>query len=216
MSYGDGGPRLLRTSLTPEGLDSMKVDELQQVILANRLLMFSIQLFITLALGKRFMVLEHPGCPEGDDAAWLPSIWRLYILRALGEMGSVKQILIQQGLYDGHSPKPTMLFILCGELDARKILDTHKTRERLPPGLKMGFNKDKKEYATAALKSYPGPLCLALANLANCWAHRYFKNLDSLTFVPMQKFLEYTSGLHAQFNLMAQRGADHHRSAAFN
>ena len=100
FSFGDAEPRLLRTSAQPEGLGNMKAEELQQLILANRLLAFTVMLFAVLAM-------EHPACPSGQGDEWLPSIWKLYILRALVAMDGVRLLEIQQGLFDGISPKPT-------------------------------------------------------------------------------------------------------------
>lgn len=80
----------------------------------------------------------------------------------------------------------------------------------------MGYNKNKREYNTAGLKSYPAPPSRGLANLASKWSHLYVQRFTDLTFVPMHKFLEYTLELQRTFNLVAVRGKDHHRSDAFN
>ncbi len=86
----------------------------------------------------------------------------------------------------------------------------------MPQGFQMGYDKTRKEYKTAALKSYPAPLCRGLAGLANLWAHKYVQGFTDLTYVPMHKFLEYTVALQRNFNTMVSRGAGHHRSDAFN
>ena len=173
FSFGDGGPRLLRTSAQPEGLGNMKVEELQQVILANRFLAFTVMPFAVLAMAKRFMAMEHPACPSGQGDEWLPSIWKLYILRALAAMDGVRLLEIQQGLFDGISPKPTFLLILCGDIDAQKELARFQTTDTLPKGIQMGYDKSRKEFSTAALKSYPPPRCKALASLAGSWSRRF-------------------------------------------
>lgn len=79
----------------------------------------------------------------------------------------------------------------------------------------MGYDKKKKEYRTAALKSYPAPLCRGIAHLASTWAHLHARGFDGLTFVPMQEFMAYTLELQRTFNTVAMRGTDHHRSDAF-
>ena len=217
QSSGDGGPRLLRTSACPEGLLNLKIVELQQLILANRLLAFTVHLFVIMLVMKRFMAIEHPACPDGQGDEWLPSIWRLYLLRALAECETAQLVRISQGLFDGLSPKPTTLLVACGnEIDALHFLEQYQTRTTMPPGLQMGYDKSRKEYKTAALKSYPAPLCKGLAGLANQWAHRHAQGFADLTFVPMHKFLEYTAALKRSFNTLVARGADHHRSDAFN
>ncbi len=76
-----GGQDFLRTSECPEGLCNLKIVELQQLILANRLLAFTVYLFVTMLVMRRFMAIEHPACPDGPGDEWLPSIWRLYLIQ---------------------------------------------------------------------------------------------------------------------------------------
>ena len=141
------------------------------MILANRLLAFTVHLFVIMLVMKRFMAIEHPACPDGQGDDWLPSIWRLYLLRALAECDFAQLVSISLGLFDGLSPKPTTLLVACGnEINALHFLEQYQTRSTMPPGHQMGYDKTRKEYKTAALKSYPAALCKGLAGLANQWA----------------------------------------------
>lgn len=143
----------------------MKVEELQQVILANRLLAFTVMLFAVLAMAKRFMAMEHPACPSGQGDEWLPSIWKLYILRALAAMDGVRLLEIQQGLFDGISPKPTFLLILCGDIDAQKELARFQTTDTLPKGIPRWA-------MTRAAKNFRRQLSRAIRHrCARLWQH---------------------------------------------
>ena len=51
-SAGNGGPRLLRNCEMPEGLPNLKIPELKQIILASRLLMFTISLCLELLVTR--------------------------------------------------------------------------------------------------------------------------------------------------------------------
>lgn len=88
LSYGDGGPRVLRTAEVPQGLEAVRIRELHQILQANRLLLFAIQLFHAMVRVRRLMVVEHPGEPDRPDEAWLPSIWKLFTIRQLVDGGA--------------------------------------------------------------------------------------------------------------------------------
>lgn len=61
---GDNGPRVIRTSQFPQGLEAVKVREAQQLLQANRLLLFVVTLFHAMVRVRRLMVIEHPANPE--------------------------------------------------------------------------------------------------------------------------------------------------------
>lgn len=136
ISKGDGGPRIFRTMEKPERLSQLKIPELKQIILASRLLMFTIALRLEMHLARRFMVVEHPSCPDGKTEAWLPSIWKLYVVRAIASSRFAQQFTIYQGFCDGFSPKPTDLLVICGDrLDAKAELQQFQTRSTTPDSL---------------------------------------------------------------------------------
>ena len=215
-SYGDGGPRLLRSKEAPEGLSSLRIPELKQIILASRLLMFTVALCLEMLLARRFMLVEHPACPEGENTEWLPSIWKLYLVRALIGCKHAQHFNIYQGYFQGISPKPTGLLVICGTaINAQEEIQKFQTRDSLPQSLDMGYDKDRREFKTAALKSYPADLCRGIAHLASTWAHLHVQSFTDLTAVPMQEFMRYTLELQRSFNTVVTRGTDHHRSDAF-
>ena len=173
FSTGDGGPRVIRTEEETAGLNTVKVKEARQLLLANRLLLFTISLFLVLLPQRKFMVMEHPSCPEEDDQQWMASVWKMYIIRCLVEYKDVQILTIYQGKFGGASPKPTTLMVLCGcDIDVNAHLDSFADVSVMPKALAMGWREDKKEYATASLKEYPVKLCQGLADLAGVWLQK--------------------------------------------
>lgn len=198
-SKGDGGPRLVRTAERPQGLQELRYKEILQVITANRLLNFALQIFLAMVMTARLAVLEHPGEPDHPDEQWLASIWKLWVTRALVAHPFVQLAKVYQGYYNGKSPKPTFLMVAMGpDLCAQSILDAWRTTSTL----------------TAALKNYPKDFCMALSALADEWNSRYVvpKNFDMATGSD-ETFNKYVESLVCQFNEDAQRGADFHRNA---
>ena len=211
-SKGDGGPRLVRTAERPQGLQELRYKEILQVITANRLLNFALQIFLAMVMTARLAVLEHPGEPDHPNEQWLASIWKLWVTRALVAHPFVQLAKVYQGYYNGKSPKPTFLMVAMGpDLCAQSILDARRTTSTLPPPLEMTKGI---EFATAALKNYPKDFCVALSALADEWNSRYVvnDNFDMATGSD-ETFNKYVESLVCQFNEDAQRGADFHRHA---
>ena len=218
-SQGDGGPRTLRTSEATEGLDTVKVKEAKQLVLANSLLLFTLSLFHILLQQRRFMVVEHPACPEGTHEQWMASIWKMFVTRCLMMHPDVQALKVFQGRYGGASPKPTMLLVLCGhDIDAQAHLDTFADMSYMPAALSMGWCEEKQEYATASLKEYPPQLCKGLASLAGYWIEMRFRSSFStgMDEEAMSEFLLFSRELARGFNTSAARGADLHIPKNFN
>ena len=153
-SKGDGGPRVLRTAEHMSGLETVRVQEAQQLLLANRLLLFTLSLFHTLLQLRRFMLVEHPECPSGRHEDWMASIWKLFVVRSFLQHRDVRLLSVLQGRYGGLSPKPTSLMVLYGgKFDVHRHMEACTTSESLPPALVMGWNQKEGEYQTASLKS---------------------------------------------------------------
>lgn len=205
---GDGGPRVLRTSVSPQGLSTLRVEEVKQLIVANQLLHFALTIFFAMLMAARLAVLEHPATPDGEQEEYLPSIWRLWVTKTLANHGAVQLVTVFQGFYHGLSPKPTNLLIAAGpKINAQEFLDAKRTRSTLPAALKMTRGE---EYSTAVLKNYPKDFCRALAGLAAEWNSQYVQVLDGESGSDAA-FNEYVKSLVCHFNLDAQRGADFHR-----
>lgn len=205
---GDGGPRVLRTSVSPQGLSTLRVEEVKQLIVANQLLHFALTIFFAMLMAARLAVIEHPATPDGEQEEYLPSIWRLWVTKTLANHGAVQLVTVFQGYYHGLSPKPTNLLIAAGpKINAQEFLDAKRTRSTLPAALKMTRGE---EYSTAVLKNYPKDFCRALAGLAAEWNSQYVQVLDGESGSDAA-FNEYVKSLVCHFNLDAQRGADFHR-----
>ena len=207
---GDGGPRVVRLAQCPYGIASLTVREVQQLLLANTLLLFALQAFFAMVLCGRFAMIEHPATPSDPSERWLASIWKLYIVEALRKHPWVQTATIFQGHYGAKSPKPTTLMFACGSgISVDALLKECRTTQQLPKALKMG--RSGGEYTTASLKNYPEGLCRALAFLLENWlayhvptdfAEAGFHNPDH------GHFLLFVQRLMIQFNFDALRGAD--------
>ena len=203
---------MLRSSSQPEGFDHLTIAEIEQVLQANRLLLFTLRLFMLMTYAHRMMVVEHPILPAAEGEDWLPSIWRLYAILVYNLHSAVTWVDLYQGHYGGRSPKPTTLLVSCGPtLDANKILESYRSTD-LPQALVMGKKSGSKEYSTAALKSYPGQLCRGLSGLAQQWLDLYVQN-DMLSDYGgcMDDFLAFSEKLLQDFNLDVVRGSDYSR-----
>ena len=213
-SYGDGGPRTLRTLEFPQGLSAMRVAEQRQVLLGNRLLCFIMMAFIHMLRLSRFAMVEHPATSKLASESWLASIWRLFMTEILSANTSVKKIEIFQGLFGAISPKPTCLLFSVGEgINVEAILKACQTVEVLPRSLEMGFDSSKGEFNTASLKNYPGSLCRGISTVCQRWLDEYLPTIppDGSDPLGFSAFVQFTEKLDQQFNYAAQRGADFHR-----
>ena len=201
---GDGGPRALRTTEYPYGLPAMKVKEALQIQIANVLLTFSLMAMLCMATVGRMGVLEHPA---PSDEAWIASTWKLQITRILTAHPAFRQYLIYQGVYGGHSPKPTTLLICADDHDeVAEILRFH-AQTAMPQALRMGKDSSTGCFNTAKLKNYPPLLCKALAALAEGWGQRNFRM--GVHGVSHEPFLAYVERLRRHFNESAAMGPDY-------
>ncbi len=178
--------------------------------MANALLLFTLQAFLEMLLIGKFGMVEHPSSPTDSSEMWLPSIWKLFVVRCLQAHPGVQTVLIHQGFYGAKSPKPTTLMFSCdGSLSISDVLWECRTQSKLPQALRMG--KQNGEYATASLKNYPTGLCRALSYTLSRWLKTHAKHSEfSLPsdHADLRDFSEYVQTLLINFNFAAQRGAD--------
>ena len=206
QTAGDGGPRVLRSAVEPLGLEHLRPEEVQQLIVANQLLQFALSIFLAMLMMARLAVVEHPATPDQPSEGWMASIWRLWVTKTLVGHSAVQLAKVYQGHYHGISPKPTYLMVAMGpHLDAQRLLDGMRTRQTLPKALQMERGA---EFATARLKNYPKDFCSALANLSAAWNARYLNNFELATRSDAT-FNEYVKSLVCRFNFDVQRGADY-------
>ncbi len=201
---GDGGPRALRTTEYPYGLPAMKVKEALQIQIANVLLTFSLMAMLCMATVGRMGVLEHPA---PSDEAWIASTWKLQITRILTAHPAFRQYLIHQGVYGGHSPKPTTLLICADDHDEVAAILRFYAQTAMPQALRMGKDSSTGCFNTAKLKNYPPLLCKALAALAEGWGQRNFGM--GVHGVSHEPFLAYVERLRRHYNESAAMGPDY-------
>ena len=209
-SVGDGGPRILRVAERPQGLPSLRLREVEQLLLANGLLLFVLRAFLEMILMHRFAMIEHPAEPQDESERWIASIWRLYVVECLQRHPWVQQVTIAQGYFGAKSPKPTTLLYGCGnKFSAELLLRQCQTVSTLPKALEMG--RCGTEFATASLKNYPKDLCVAMSVVLQKWLQCYVSHTIAdlpLTTDDQQGFDSFVQNLLVHFNFAAQRGAD--------
>ena len=158
LATGQRGPREVRNSDALWGLPSLSLKELDDIILGNLLLGFSLLSLLCLWSTNGTGLLEHPAEPEDAEAA---SIWRLPLMHLLMALKGFQRHRVAQGLYGAPSPKPTHFLTL----NIPNFVSTmHRCRltPHLPAGATIG--KDSTGiFATAKLKEYPPGLCFGLA-----------------------------------------------------
>ena len=199
LESGGQGPRPLRSVETPEGLETLKVRELKQVLIGNRLLGVAALLAFHSWVVGIFALLEHPMLPDNDHS---PSIWRLAVVRLLCKQVDVVKVTVRQGLFGAKSSKPTDLMIVRPPRNYQQILDKHQTRSRVPVMHAIGLQEDG-SFHTTSLKVYPPALCSAMAEL---WgAHILERDCPpSFDEVTITDFEEVVNALHSQVGVSVQ------------
>eukprot|EP00435_Cladocopium_sp_Y103_P032292 s1431_g8.t1 len=152
------GPRVIRTPSEPWGLQTLRLGELEHIILGTVLHGFSLECLLALALHSGSGLIEHPRASEDEQAV---SIWKLPIVHMLLRIPQIRLIHLAQGLFGAPSPKPTSLLVLrLPELE--KCLHGGMIAKDLPYGVTTGRDSSG-NFNTAPLKEYPPGLCRAIA-----------------------------------------------------
>ena len=150
-------PRPLRSAEEPWGLPSLSLRELEQIAVGNELLLFSLELLMSLAISEGCGAIEHPGEPTDIDK---PSIWRLAFVQMLLQLPGFQVVDFAQGLLGAPTPKPTRLLTLnLSTLPSR--IHAHRLCPDLPRRAAIG-RLDSGQWATTGLKEYPPALNKAL------------------------------------------------------
>ena len=193
LESGGQGPRPLRS------VETLKVRELKQVLIGNRLLGVAVLLAFHSWVVGIFALLEHPMLPDNDHS---PSIWRLAVVRLLCKQVDVVKVTVRQGLFGAKSSKPTDLMTVRPPRNYQQILDKHKTRSRVPVMHAIGLQEDG-SFHTTSLKVYPPALCSAMAEL---WgAHVLERDCPpSFDEVTITDFEEVVNALHSQVGVSVQ------------
>ena len=185
------------------GLPGLKVPEATQVYIANVLLTFTLLAMLLMARVGRMGVMEHPAPSE---EAWIASTWKLSATAILSGHPAFRQYLIYQGLFGGHSPKPTTLLICTDDHEEVEKLLKSYAQTSMPEALRMGKDESTGCFNTAKLKSYPPLLCQALAKIAEGWGLRNFEM--GVHGVSHEPFLSYVARLRRGYNESAAMGPD--------
>eukprot|EP00438_Fugacium_kawagutii_P008432 Skav234478 [mRNA] locus=scaffold1647:327122:330094:- [translate_table: standard] len=152
------GPRVLREASCPWGRPSLRLREVNQVLMGNVLLSFALQCIAAVIVHGGCGFLEHPDEPQEDA---LVSIWKLPLVNFLSSLPPAQVVTLAQGLFGSESVKPTRLLTvrLC-QLPA--FLHRARLTDHPPRTASVGRNLDG-SFKTSVLKEYPPAFCWALA-----------------------------------------------------
>ena len=152
------GPRVIRTSTQPWGLDSLSLKEIRQILVGNQLMHFCITMLTVLYITGGCGALEHPARPPNETSA---SIWNTPLINLLLQLPGFHLWEFAQGLLGAITAKPTMLLSLNLPTLGQQIC-AWRVVDNLPKGASIGQGTDGK-FRTFVLKEYPPALCGAIA-----------------------------------------------------
>ena len=167
------GPRPLRSSSRPWGLDSLLPREYRQLQVGMRLLLRGLLLSLITVLAGGTSILEHPAAPKQPDRA---SIWRVGLVKLLTESKLFRCYSFAQWRYHAAGVKPTTL--LYGGLPMLpQVMRMHEDPEARRP-LRALVGKDSSgSFKTGAAKEHPPRMNGALA----ACIHARWNNFSALT-----------------------------------
>ena len=157
-ALGGRAPRILREFDSLWGRVALALREVRQLDVGNLLLLFTLELLISLALEGGIGGLEHPGPPSDPLKA---SIWRLPLLRFICEWPEFDFLEVSQGFFGAPSRKPTGLLLLNMSHMVPELRKWQLTTT-MPRGTSIGRTATG-EWATGVLKEYPPAFCAGLA-----------------------------------------------------
>ena len=150
QGVGRDGPRVVRTSAQPWGLDSLTLKEIRQVLVGNQLMQFCITMLTVLYIQGGCGTVEHPARPPKETSA---SIWNTPLINLLLQLPGFRLWEFAQGLLGAISAKPTMLLSLNLPTLGHQIR-SWRVVDDLPKGASIGQGTDGK-FRTFVLKEYP-------------------------------------------------------------
>ena len=152
-----GGPRPLRSTLQPDGLDSLSSREQQQVDEANHLYQIASQIFTYCHAAGILVSCENPG----RSHFWATSAWR-----PTASLEGIASVFFHHCMFGSERDKYTRFDHLLPRLNSlHKLCD--KQHEHAPWGLHNGVFATALEcpYPTGLCKQYAALLCQQLMDL---------------------------------------------------
>ena len=105
------GPRVMRSALLPWGLPCLRPKQLDQLFVANELLLTAIMVMSAMVANGACGFLEHPALPPNAESC---SMWKLEVMRRLFLAPYCEHDWVLQGPLGQLSPKPTHLLNIRG------------------------------------------------------------------------------------------------------
>eukprot|EP00434_Breviolum_minutum_P016134 symbB.v1.2.014218.t1/scaffold1036.1/size142803/5 len=160
------GPRPLRSSFRPWGIDSLSAKEYRQIRMGMRLLLRGLLLSLMTVLSGGSAILEHPAQPKQTDRA---SIWRTAVVTLLLQSGLFRQFTFVQWKFGGVGIKPTTL--LYGNIPRLPaIMKSKEDPSAIRPTTSLVGTSHDGSFRTGRAKEYPTGMNDALAScIADQW-----------------------------------------------
>lgn len=153
------GPRPLRSSTRPWGVDALSPREYWQLQVGMRLLMRGVLLAILTVARGGAALLEHPA---ESSKAGRPSIWKTGLIRVLIDCGLFGKFTFAQWRFGSPGVKPTT-FLYGGLPKLPAVMRRHENHSLDKPVTPLIGKSINGSFQTSAAKEYPGPLCEAMA-----------------------------------------------------
>ena len=163
-------PRPLRSHDHPLALPCLTIKELEQLDIANFLLLVALHLLLLSAVTRTPGIMEHPRAPRPPDRA---TIWRLPWVQAMIDGRIMTRHLIWQAEFGSETPKPTHLGVV-HIANFAAIMRRHKIPVDWTKLGKLGGRSCDGTWRTSKAKEYPSRLneALAAAHIAGYQAKR--------------------------------------------
>ena len=190
------GPRPLRSSFRPWGIDSLSAKEYRQIRMGMRLLLRGLLLSLMTVLSGGSAILEHPAQPKQTDRA---SIWRTAVVTLLLQSGLFRQFTFVQWKFGGVGIKPTTL--LYGNIPRLPaIMKSKEDPSAIRPTTSLVGTSHDGSFRTGRAKEYPTGMNDALAS---CIADQWLPYLEGPLGVPPEERPQVDPRLTSFLNLLS-------------
>ena len=188
------GPRPLRSSTRPWGIDSLLPREYRQIETGMRLLMRGLIMSIMVVMNGGAAVMEHPAASPKKDRA---SIWKTGLIRLVTQCESFHQFTFVQWKYGSPGVKPTTL-LYGGLPDLPSTMRSYENNSLPKPTCPLVGRNQQGGFKTSAAKEYPAAMNEALAaSIVRRLTMADDLHLGECPEVMPQDLLCFTNSLHA-------------------